>query len=180
MITSDRILRIVTNNKTRYFSIKKQKLLTTPHGITFSIFFQLLCQDLNLYSTTALQNRRLDAETKQRERNKLMAVHEELDKALAVFEKHKETLSPKEEYCMHERSIFCIYKKHLRFFVEKVLMKSLLTIEKKAGYTWENLDNKSGIWREVEGNKLVPIDAESYVNPITKKAYIKFSPITNI
>ena len=59
-------------------------------------------------------------------------------------------------------------------------MKSLLTIEKKAGYTWENLDNKSGIWREVEGNKLVPIDAESYVNPITKKAYIKFSPITNI
>ena len=109
-----------------------------------------------------------------------MAVHEELDKALARFEKHKETLSPKEEYCMHERSIFCIYKKHLRFFVEKVLMKSLLTIEKKGGYTWKNLDNKDGLWREVEGNKLVPLDAESYVNPITKKAYIKFSPITNI
>jgi len=39
------------------------------------------------------------------------------------------------------------------------------------------LDNKDGLWREVEGNKLVPIDAESYVNPITKKAYIKFSPV---
>ena len=56
-------------------------------------------------------------------------------------------------------------------------MKSLLTIEKKGGYTWKNLDNKDGLWREVEGNKLVPLDAESYVNPITKKAYIKFKAV---
>lgn len=180
MITTDRVLRLITNNKTRYFSIKKEKNLTTPHGITFSIFFQLLCQDLNLYSTRALQNRRLDKETQRRERNKLMAVHDALDKAIDILEKHKQTLCPKEEYCMNERTTFCIYKKHLRFFVEKVLMKSLLTIEKKGGYTWKHLDNKDGLWREVEGNKLVPIDAESYVNPITKKAYIKFSPITNI
>ena len=50
MITTDRVLRLLTNNKTRYFSLK-DNILATPHGITFSIFFQLLCQDLNLYST---------------------------------------------------------------------------------------------------------------------------------
>jgi hypothetical protein len=56
-------------------------------------------------------------------------------------------------------------------------MKGLLTIEKKGGYTWKNLDNKDGLWREFKGNKLVPIDAESYVEQKTGQAYIKFSPI---
>ena len=177
MITTDRILRLIINNKTRYFSIKKDKILVTPRGITFSIFFQLLCQDLFLYSTRALQNRQLDNSTRQYERNKLMAVHEELDNAKAVLEKHRDTLCPTEEYYIADRTTVCIYRKHIRFFVEKVLMKSLLTIEKKGGYTWKRLDNKGGLWREFKGNKLVPIDAESYFDPITKRAYIKFSPI---
>ena len=180
MITTDRVLRVLTNNKTRYFSFKKDTILATPHGITFSIFFQLLCQDLNLYSTTLLQNRRLDKKTKIKERNKLMAVHEELDKAMVIFKKHKKTLCPQDTYYVNERTCFSIYKKHLRFFVEKVLLPRLLTIERKAGYTWENLDNKDGIWRECEENKLIPLDAESYIDPITKIEYIKFSPITNI
>lgn len=180
MITTERVLRLLTNNKTRYFSFKKDTILATPHGITFSIFFQLLCQDLNLYSTTLLQNRRLDKKTKIKERNKLMAVHEELDKAMVIFKKHQKTLCPQDTYYVNERTCFSIYKKHLRFFVEKVLLTRLLTIEKKAGYTWENLDNKDGIWRECEENKLVPLDAESYIDPITKIEYIKFSPITII
>ena len=92
MITTDRVMRLLTNNKTRYFSFKKDTILATPHGITFSIFFQLLCQDLNLYSTTLLQNRRLDKKTKIKERNKLMAVHEELDKAIVIFKKHKKVI----------------------------------------------------------------------------------------
>ena len=179
MITTDRVLRLLTNNKTRYFSLK-DNILATPHGITFSIFFQLLCQDLNLYSTTSLQNRRLDKKTKMKERNKLMAVHEELDKAIVNFKKHKKTLCPQDTYFVNERTCFSIYKKHLRFFVEKVLLTRLLTIEKKSGYTWKNLDNKDGIWREYEENKLVPLNSESYIDPITKIAYIKFSPITNI
>jgi len=180
MINTARVLRLITNNKTRYFTLKKDEILTTPLGITFNIFFQLLCQDLNLYSTRLLQNRKLDKETKKKERNKLMAVHEELDKAILIFEKHKKTFCPQDKHYLNGRSFLCIYKKHLRFFVEKVLMKSLRTIEKKAGYTWENLENKDGIWREFEGNKLIPLDAECYVEPITRKAYIKFSPITNI
>ena len=75
MITTDRVLRLITNNNTKYFSVKKNKILVTPRGITFSIFFQLLCQDLYLYSTRTLQNRRLDKLTRLQERNKLMTVH---------------------------------------------------------------------------------------------------------
>jgi hypothetical protein len=180
MITTDRIIRLITNNKTRYFSLKKEKILTTPHGITFSIFFQLLCQDLNLYSTKALQNRRLDKETRREERNKLMAVHEELDNAIAILEKHKETICLKEEYCSNEKNKFSIYKKHIRFFVEKILLPRLLIIQMKGGYSWQKIDNKDGIWRECDKNKLVPLEAESYIDPTTQKSYIKFSPIPNI
>ena len=180
MITTDRVLRLITNNNTKYFSVKKNKILVTPRGMTFSIFFQLLCQDLYLYSTRTLQNRRLDKLTRLQERNKLMTVHEELDNAQAILEKHRNTLCPTEEDCIAERSTFCIYKKHIRFFIEKVLMNGLLTIEKKGGYTWKNLDNKDGLWREFKGNKLVPIDAESYIEQKTGQAYIKFSPVPNI
>ena len=68
MINTARVLRLITNNKTRYFTLKKDEILTTPLGITFHIFFQLLCQDLNLYSTRLLQNRKLDKYLKNTKR----------------------------------------------------------------------------------------------------------------
>ena len=129
MITTERILRIIT--KSKYFLLKKDNIFETPRGLTFNIFFQLLCQDLNLYSTNRLQDIRVDLETKTKERNKLMVVHEELDKANFLFKKHKETFSPKEKYYLNEKTWFSVYKKHLRFFVEKVLLNKLLNIEKK-------------------------------------------------
>ena len=44
----------------------------------------------------------------------------------------------------------------------------------------DKIDNKDGIWRECDKNKLVPLEAESYIDPTTQKSYIKFSPIPNI
>ena len=57
MIVTIRVLRLLSNNS-KYFTIKNDELLITSNGINFSIFYQLLCQDLNLYSTSALQNRK--------------------------------------------------------------------------------------------------------------------------
>ena len=70
MIVTIKVLRLLST-KSKYFSIKNDKLLITPNGVNFSIFYQLLCQDLNLYSTRALQNRKLDKTTREYERNRL-------------------------------------------------------------------------------------------------------------
>ena len=64
MIVTIKILRLLST-KSKYFSIKNDKLLITPNGINFSVFYQLLCQDLNLYSTSALQSRKLDRNNKE-------------------------------------------------------------------------------------------------------------------
>jgi len=49
MIVTIKVLRLLS--KSKYFTLRNDKLLISPHGVNFSIFYQLLCQDLNLYST---------------------------------------------------------------------------------------------------------------------------------
>jgi len=178
MIVTIRVLRLLSNNS-KYFTIKNDKLLITPNGVNFSIFYQLLCQDLNLYSTSALQNRKLDKTTREYERNRLTAVHAGLDIAKDLFKKYEKRLCPEqEEY--HAETNICIYKKQLRMFVELVLHESLNIIEQKGIYRWQTLTHKKGLWREFTGNKLIPMEAETTINNITQKTYIKFSPVPNI
>lgn len=112
----------------KYFSLKNN-ILSTPFGVDFSIFYQLLCQDLKLYSTSALQNRKLDKLTKTKERDKLMAVHMRLDMASALFEKHKDTICPNEYHSNNMR----LYEKDLDFFIETILMDSLNMVDKSLG-----------------------------------------------
>ena len=177
MIVTIKILRLIS--KSKYFTLKNDKLLISPHGVNFSIFYQLLCQDLNLYSTRALQNRKLDKTTRDYERNKLTAVHVGLDMAKDLFKKYEKRLCPgQEEY--RTNTNMCIYEKQLRMFVELVLHESLNIIEQKGIYRWQTLPHKKGLWREFTGNKLIPMDAETTIDNITQKTYIKFSPIPNI
>ena len=176
MITIERVLRIITNNQTRYFSIKQDRFLITPNGITFNIFYQLLCQDLKLYSTMALQSRRLDKGIKKRERNKLMAVHAGLDMAEELYLKHKQKLCPPSTTYTMEPNRLCIYRKNIRSFVIKILLESLNIIEEKGTYHWKTLKGKTGLWREFIGNKLIPIGAEVIIDKRTQKTYIKFVP----
>lgn len=152
------VRRLIYNN-IKYFTIKNG-VLSTPNGVNFSIFYQLLCQDLKLYSTRALQNRKLDRITKSKERNKLMAVHSCLDMAEALFEKHKE-LKPKNVYRLDNN--FCIYEKHLDLFIDTVLMDSLHIIAAMGHYKWKNIPNKSGMWREC-GKTLVKLDNVPYIS----------------
>ena len=91
MIVTIKVLRLLSN-KSKYFSIKNDKLLITPNGINFSVFYQLLCQDLNLYSTRALQSRKLDRTKREYERNRLTAVHAGLDMAKELFKKYKKKI----------------------------------------------------------------------------------------
>jgi len=177
MIVTIKVLRLLS--KSKYFTLKNDKLLITPNGINFSVFYQLLCQDLNLYSTSALQSRKLDRTTRKYERNRLTAVHAGLDMSEELFKKYEKRLCPdQEEY--NTKANMCIYKKQLRMFVELVLHESLNIIEQKGMYKWENLHNKEGLWREFSGNKLIPMGAETTFDKQTKKTYIKFSPVPNI
>jgi hypothetical protein len=179
MIITIKVIRLLSNNKSKYFSIKNDKFLTTPNGINFSIFYQLLCQDLNLYSTKALQNRKLDKIAREKERNRLTAVHAGLDMAKELFTKKTHILCPsQDEY--HSNTNICIYKKYLRIFVEQVLHESLNIIEQKGIYQWEKLPHRKGLWREFTGNKLIPMGAETTIDYRTHKTYIKFSPVPNI
>ena len=57
MIVTIKILRLIS--KSKYFTLKNDKLLITPNGVNFSIFYQLLCQELNLYSTRAFTDGKL-------------------------------------------------------------------------------------------------------------------------
>lgn len=179
MIVTLRVLRLLSN-KLKYFTIKNDKLLITPNGVNFSIFYQLLCQDLNLYSTSALQNRKLDKTTREYERNRLTAVHAGLDMAKDLFKKYKKRLCPEREKFHAETNNMCIYKTHLRMFVEQVLHESLNIIEQKGIHRWETLPHKKGLWREFTGNKLIPMDTETTIDNKTQKTYIKFSPVPNI
>ncbi|MBT6710302.1 MAG: hypothetical protein HOB22_01155 [Candidatus Marinimicrobia bacterium] len=177
MIVTIKVLRLLS--KSKYFTLRNDKLLISPHGVNFSIFYQLLCQDLNLYSTNALQNRKLDKTTRDYERNRLTAVHAGLDMAKDLFKKYEKRLCPEpEEY--RTNTNMCIYEKQLRMFVELVLHESLNIIEQKGIYRWETLPHKKGLWREFTGNKLIPMDAETTIDNKTQKTYIKFSPIPNI
>jgi len=178
MIVTIRVLRLLSN-KSKYFTLKNDKLLITPNGVNFSIFYQLLCQDLNLYSTRALQSRKLDKTTREYERNRLTAVHAGLDMAKDLFKKYEKRLCPDQEEC-HTKTNMCIYKTHLRMFVELVLHESLNIIEQKGIYRWQTLPHKKGLWREFTGNKLIPMEAETTIDNITQKTYIKFSPVPNI
>lgn len=153
------VQRLIYNN-CKYFTIKNG-VLYTPNGVNFSIFYQLLCQDLKLYSTSALQNRKLDRITKAKERNKLMAVHSCLDMAEALFEKHKDIICPKREYCLDNN--LCVYEKHLDFFIDTVLMESLHIITAMGHYKWKNIPNKSGMWREC-GETFVKLDNVPYIS----------------
>ena len=179
MIFTIKVLRLLSN-KSKYFSIKNDKLLMTPNGVNFSIFYQLLCQDLNLYSTRALQNRKLDKITRKYERNRLTAVHAGLDIAKDLFKKYEKRLCPEQEEHHMKTNNMCIYKTHLRMFVELVLYESLNIIEQKGIYNWQKLPHKKGLWREFTGNKLIPMEAETTIDNRTQKTYIKFSPIPNI
>lgn len=177
MIVTIKILRLIS--KAKYFTLRNNKLLISPRGVNFSIFYQLLCQDLNLYSTNALQNRKLDKTTRDYERNRLTAVHAGLDMAKDLFKKYEKRLCPEqEEY--RTKTNMCIYEKQLRMFVELVLHESLNIIEQKGIHRWETLSHKKGLWREFTGNKLIPMDAETTIDNKTQKTYIKFSPIPNI
>jgi len=180
MIVTIKIIRLLSNKKSKYFTIKNDELLTTPNGINFSILYQLLCQDLNLYSTKALQSRKLDRTTRERERNRLTAVHAGLDASQKLFEKYKKKLCPDQSNHGINSNNICIFKKQLRIFVELVLLESLNIIEQKGTYKWENLHNREGLWREFSGNKLIPMGAETTFDKPTKKTYIKFSPVPNI
>ena len=179
MIVTIKVLRLLST-KSKYFSIKNDKLLITPNGINFSVFYQLLCQDLNLYSTRALQSRKLDRTTRDYERNRLTAVHAGLDMAKDLFKKYEKRLCPEQEECHTKTNNICIYKKQLRMFVELVLHESLNIIEQKGIYRWETLPHKKGLWREFTGNKLIPMGAETTIDNRTQKTYIKFSPVPNI
>ena len=179
MIVTIKVLRLLSN-KSKYFSITNDKLLITPNGVNFSIFYQLLCQDLNLYSTRALQSRKLDKTTREYERNRLTAVHAGLDMAKDLFKKYEKRLCPEQEEHHTKMNNICIYKKQLRMFVELVLHESLNIIEQKGIHRWETLPHKKGLWREFTGNKLIPMDAETTIDNRTQKTYIKFSPVPNI
>ena len=126
MIVTDTILRLVTGNKSKFFILKDDKYYISYHGINFSIFYQLLCQKLKLYSTEALQNRKLDKKTRKKERKRLMIVHEELDKTELIFNKHKTTFSTTE---LNLSNRLCIHKKDMRFFIDTVLIDSLNRIK---------------------------------------------------
>jgi len=145
------VYRLITEPK--YFSLKND-ILFTPDGVNFSIFYQLLCQDLKLYSTSALQNRKLDRFSKSKERNKLMAVHMCLDMASALFDKHKENICPKNDYPLSNISI---NEKDLNFFIETILMDSLNIIAEMSHYKWKHIPGKSGMWREC-GETYIKLD----------------------
>ncbi len=180
MIVSIQVMRLLSNNKSKYLIPKNDEYLMTPNGINFPILYQLLCQDLNLYSTKALQNRKLNKSTREQERNKLTAVHAGLDEAQKLFDQHKSKIClDRTDYSIKSNNI-CIYKKYLRMFVELVLLETLNVIEQKGIYRWENLLGKEGLWREFSGNKLIPMGAETTFDKNTKKTYIKFTPVPNI
>ena len=145
-----------------------------------TVFYQLLCQDLNLYSTRALQSRKLDRTKREYERNRLTAVHAGLDMAKELFKKYKKKLCPGQEEYNANANNMCIYKKQLRMFVELVLHESLNIIEQKGIYRWETLPQEKGLWRELTGNKLIPVGAETTIDNRTQKTYIKFCPVPNI
>ena len=140
----DKILKLISTN---FFSVKDVEYLVTPFGINFNIFYQLLCQELGLYSTLSLQNRRLTKEKKDQERNRLMAVHAGLDMAENLFKQHQIKLCPEKHKYQINNNI-CIHKKHLNFFVENILLESLNIIEVMGSYKWKVIPNKSGMWRE--------------------------------
>ena len=131
MISVDRIKRLIETNHNKYFTDEKNKVLSTPEGITFDIFFQLLCQDLNLYSRALVQNNQLNKSELARERTKLMIVHEELDKVFILFNKYKKEITPNEPCYTSKKNRFFINKKDLKRFIEKILLESLLNIENK-------------------------------------------------
>jgi hypothetical protein len=156
MIVVDKILRLIS---TKFFFVKDLEYLVTPSGVNFNIFYQLLCQELGLYSTRSLQNRRLTKERRDQERNRLMAVHAGLDMAENLFEQHQIKLCPeKHKYQINSNNI-CIHKKHLNFFAENILLESLNIIEVMGSYKWQVFPNKPGMWREYIGDKLIPIGA---------------------